>query len=209
MRTLSPVIRMIFCIVLVCLLTSCTTVRPERFATVEEAYPPQERYQIAPNMPEDSYKKAVFDAAYADVFRAVKIAVTQVGTNIESSDESKGFILSTRDEQRMRPRSTVRYSESLVTKFYYAIIVKELTSSTTEVSVSSKVQIKCEMSTPVDMVGATVFSCGCFLPMMMQQRNECLEMSSIHWASDKDTNIQVLSQLINFTRNNLISAGAL
>jgi hypothetical protein len=186
MRSLGPVTRLVFWVILACLLTSCMTRYPERFATVEEAYPSPQAYRMTPDVPQDSYKKVVFNAPYADVFRAVEVAVTMVGQNIESSDKSKGLILATRVDRRQWAHLN-RPTEGYL---FYAITVKELNSRTTEVAVFAKVQISC-------INRETVLGLG------------CEKLTTLHWATKGDADMQGLSQLINFTRNNLIQAGAL
>lgn len=198
MRGLCPVARVVSCVILACFLTSCATMRPERFATAEEAYPRGQAYQITPEVPADSYKKAVFNAPYADVFRAVEVAVSQVGQNIESSDKSKGLILATRDELR----GTARH-------FIYAITVRELESRTTEVTVFSKVQIRCRYEEAGGMCLMSCLTLGILLPFILSQNSHCTDISTPHWARGESADIQGLSQLINFTRNNLIAAGAI
>jgi hypothetical protein len=157
---------------------------PKQFATVEEAYPSEQAYQITPGVPSDSYKKMVFNAPYADVFRAVEVAATQVGQNIASSDKSKGLILATRVELRKWQDTPYRANPSTEGHLFYAITVKELKSRTTEVAVFVKVQASC-------------------------RGPHCGKASTLHWATGQDADGQGISQLMNFTRNNLIAAGAL
>jgi len=199
MTVLHPVVKVVSCVILACFLTSCATMRPEQFATAEEAYPSEQAYQITPDLPADSYKKAVFNAPYADVFRAVELAVTQVGQNIESSDKSKGLILTTRDDV---VRGHARH-------FIYAIKVRELKSRTTEVVVVSKVQIRCLHEGAGGIIAVSIMTLGILLPLELSQNSQCTDASTPHWAKGYSADIQGLSQLINFTRNNLIAAGAL
>jgi hypothetical protein len=183
MSGLRPVTRVVFCVILACLLASCTphvTLRviPDRLATIEEAYSSPQAYQVTPEITPGSYKKAVFNAPYADVFRAVELSSTQVGQNIESSDRAKGLILATRENKR---------DNGLPRHFYYAITVKELGSKATEVVVFSKMQFK--LWTNEHPASGTVE-----------------EASRLKWSGEGDG---TLSQLMNFIRNNLYAAGAL
>jgi len=183
MRTSSQVGKLIFCVILICFLASCTHLYPERWATVDEAYSSQTEYKITPEVPKDSYKQAVFNAPYADVFRAVEVAATQAGQNIESSNKSKGLILTTRGENRAWGTGPAkdRKGDILPGFFFYAITVKELDSRTTEVVIFSKAQ-----------------------------RQSIRKIyTGLHWATGRDGDFQGLIQVINFTRNNLIAAGAL
>jgi len=187
MRGLKPVTRVVFCIIIVCLLTSCFPyVIPEQFAKVGEVYSSPQAYQITSEVPADSYKKLVFNAPYADVFRAVEVAVTQAGQNIEFSDKSKGLILAERlVQQYQRSWRHGRQSGGL---FFYAITLKEVGSKTTEVTIFVKAQVRC-------LYGHV-------------SSRECKTEASVpHWASDKDADIEGLFQLNNLIRNNLIAAG--
>jgi len=176
---LCSVMKVVFCFILACLLTGCLPGLSgknylERWATIEEAFPSQLGCpQIIPEMPAYSYNKVVFDAPYADVFRAVWVAVTQAGQNIESSDKSKGLILATKIE--WHPPNEVHR--------YYATCVKELTSKTTEVVFFAKVQGTCV---------------GC----LDKDRERLATLHGMNYAPE-------VSQVVNFTRNNLIAAGVL
>jgi hypothetical protein len=189
MRGLCPVTRVVFCVIIACLLTSCFPVWiPQQFAKVEEVYSSPQVYQITSEVPSDSYKKLVFNAPYADVFRLVEVAVTQAGQNIEFSDKSKGLILAETVVGAFQHQW--RYGHSAEGRFFYAITLKELGSKTTEVTIFVKAQVRCVNHR---------------LPVISRQCTE--EMSVPHWASDKDADNQGLSQLINMIRNNLIAAG--
>ena len=108
--------------------------------------------------------------------------MTQVGQTIESSDKSKGLILATRVEKRL----WAGLAKPTEGHLFYAITVKELKSRSTEVAVFAKVQASCYS-----------------LP------GTCQEPTTLHWSTGPDADGQGLSQLINFTRNNLTTAGAL
>jgi hypothetical protein len=179
--------------------------RPERFATAEEVYPPGQAYQITPEVPADSYKKAVFNAPYADVFRAVEVAATQAGQNIESSDKSKGLILTTRDDIQGQMYGHQPRARHLI----YAITVRELQSRTTEVAVFSKVQLRCVYHGAGEVSLMSCLTLGLLIPFFYSENSNCTAMSTPHWPRGNAADIQGLSQLINFTRNNLIAAGAL
>jgi len=178
MRSLRAVIQLVFCAIFAYLLASCTETY-NRFVTIEEAYPSPEAYQITAAVPSESYKKVVLNVPYADVFRAVEVAATQVGMNIESSDRSKGLILAIRQQL---PRF----------RRYYAITVKELGSKTTEIVVFSKAQSQCYEQ----------WKSGC-------KRASTLHWSGTLERGPVDSDSQTLLQVTNFMRNNLIAAGAL
>ena len=57
------------------LLLSCTTIHtlPEKFATLEQAFPAGEWAGLPKDLPAGSFKAAVFEAPYEDVFRAVNV----------------------------------------------------------------------------------------------------------------------------------------
>jgi hypothetical protein len=135
-------------------------------------------------MPSDCHVKTSINASYADVFRAVEIAASQVGQNIESSDKSKGLILTTRVEKRLW--GGLNFHKHYEGRFFYAITVKELEAKTTELAVIAKVQI-------LNVYGGS----------------DCDSYTKLHFATGPSADMTGISQLINFTRNNLIAAGAL
>ena len=68
---------------LMCCLTGCTSLAPDRFATIQEAYQTPESYALTRDVPPDSYKRTVLEAPYRDVFRAVSVGATQAQLKIE------------------------------------------------------------------------------------------------------------------------------
>jgi len=208
--------RMISLIVLVFFLSGCTVTVPERFATLQEAYPPNESLTPPPDAPPDSYKKGTFAAPFEDVFRAVNVAASQAQLNVESTDKRKGQILATRFAQ-VQPRGfSGDYSlKTFASTYSYMIAVSEKGPKTTEVLASSKVQITCERVTALGWIGRTLAVPLTFglmlvvLPFQIRDDNRCADLSTAQWATGELSSQQELDRLLIFTRNNLIAAGAL
>lgn len=169
---IQPVVQLMIIIVAASasLMAGCVGPLPELgpFATTEEAFPPSFFQSISADVPASFSQKASFEAPYEDVWRAVTAGVTQAQLNIESSQKSKGQVLAT----RFLPPAT---------KYFFAVLVKERGSKTTDVQVVAKIQ-----------------------------NNRFKESLIPGWHKDYDVDSkQRLESVIIFTRNNLIAAGAL
>jgi hypothetical protein len=163
---------------------------PERFSSVHEAYP-EERVNITPDLPQDSYKKTVFDVPYDDVFRAVTVAITQLSISVESSDKGRGVILAMSDQGQERN--------------LYAVSVKKIGLGRTEIIIGSKYQKRCQYMPVSSFILYSIFTFGIvFLagPLLYLDYNECNELSTVHWKADPK-----ISAIIVQTRNNLIKSG--
>ena len=176
-------------------ISGCVTVLPKSFATPKEAYPSSKSFIPPSNAPRDSFKRAVFEAPYDDVFRAVKVSVSQVMLNIESSNKAKGEILATSIKNTFNPKT----GDPREIRYYYGILVKEIGPETTEVTILAKRQRSCK-----SLSRATAcLSFGATLPHI-EECNE--ETVAVKLATDA---VEQLSQFMTVTRNNLIASGVI
>ena len=205
----SPAMRIISLIVLACFLMSCTVTVPKRFATLEEVYPPNASLTPPPDAPLDSFKKGTFEAPYEDVFRAVSVSASQAQFNVESTDKARGLILATR-VMMVRNLGESRTSEPR--QYSYAIMVKENGPKSSEVMVLAKVQQSCtRMSFLSGMSGILGFGVLLIatLPIYLLDKTTCDKAATVQWATGEFTTLQEMTQIMTFTRNNLIAAGTL
>ena len=171
---------------------------PEKFSTIQEAYPSDKVFDHLEGIPVDSYKKVAFEAPYEDVFRVAKVSATQAMFNVESVDKSKGLILAMKATQEQgvwnynacgTPKNDKRY--------FYAIKVIETGSTTTEVIILSKTQ------------GASCYAGGASVGTVVGKgfglfnKKKAEAYASVHWS----TNLQDLLQFLTLIRSNLIAAG--
>jgi hypothetical protein len=164
---------------------------PERFVRVGEAYSSKDYLQNTEQIPQDSFKKMLFQAPYEDVFRAASVSASQAQFSVEEEKKAEGVILATRTAKEQPPQI---YPMSPVNQqphqrnYYYAILVKEKGPKSTEVVIMAKVQGKC-------------------LTELLISPAVCKAYATPHWASGHDNAMQDLNQFIVFLRNNLIAAG--
>ncbi len=64
---------------------------PERFGTIQEAYPPGEADNVS-SIPEDAYVRRKFDVAYADLFEIVDKSASQIGIDLQETDKQHGIL---------------------------------------------------------------------------------------------------------------------
>jgi len=206
----SPTMRTISLIALVFFLSGCTVTVPERFATLQEAYPPGESLSPPPDAPPDSFKKASFEAPYEDVFRAVSVAASQAQFNVESTDKRKGSILATRVIMVQGP---VNRTITEPRQYSYAIVAKEIGPKATEVMTLARVQQTCTRDSGLTWTLVSIFTFGIALPtaliMYPVEKIRCDNAATVQWATGPYTTLQEMNQLMTFARNNLIAAGAL
>jgi hypothetical protein len=195
-------------------MSSCGAVIPERFATVKEAFPSNSLPPPQSDLPPDTTVKATFASPYADVFRAVMVGATQAQFNVEVEDKAKGIILATRVFNAPPPTGVAGAEfPSSKHRYYYGITIKEAGPKSTDVQVVAKRQLECHKWGPGWYLNATILVIviiGLFLYVKMWNENDaCDEFASVQLASGKHNSEEQMGQLINFTRNNLIAAGAL
>jgi hypothetical protein len=172
-------------------LLGCGTWLPERFVRPDEAYSAKEYFQNTDQLPYESFKKAVFEVPYEDVFRAASLSASQAQFNIEEERKADGLILATRTVQERPPRDAAPGNQRPHQRnYYYAIVVKEKGPKSTEVVIMAKAQGKCL----ADPLGSPA---------------QCRAYAIPHWAAGHDNPTQDLGQFMTFLRNNLIAAGLL
>lgn len=211
MREPGSLMRLLSLITLACFVTSCGSVIPERFATVKEAFPPNSLPSSQTDFPPETTVKATFAAPYADVFRAVMVGATQAQFNIETEDKSKGIILATRVFNAPPPAGLGGLDfPSSKHRYYYGILIKEEGPKSIAVQVVAKRQLQCHTRGFGYFVVAVI---GIFtmilIPSFISGNSDCEEFASVQLATGKHNSEEQMAQLINFTRNNLIAAGAL
>jgi len=201
MRAFSPIMKFVLTTVLACLIfgTGCNKVLPNRFVTIKEAYPTSESVQPPSQVSSDTFKKAVFEAPYEDVFRFAQVAASQAQLNIEGTDKANGVILATRVAKTFTPDGE---RES---RYHYGIIVKETGPKTTEVTISTKKQTSCSKLHEGTAGFLTCISFGLLAPLAIVDAVKCTEeKASLQWTTDS---LPEINQFLTLIRNNLIAAG--
>ena len=168
----------------------CGTWVPERFVRPGEAYSSKD-YLHTEQIPQDSFKKMVFQAPYENVFRTASVSASQAQLSIEEESKGEGVILATRIVQALPPQNLPISPGNKLShqrNYYYAILVKEKGAKSTEVLITVKSQGKCLID-PLCNTSA------------------CKAYAIPHWATGHDHAMQDLNQFMIFLRNNLIAAG--
>jgi hypothetical protein len=194
------VMRLLSCVVAAGLIAGCgTKIRmPQAGLTpIENVFAESNVAASVSAAPAESRKTSVFQAPYADVFRAVVVGASQNQINIESENKSQGYVLGTRAIQIVPPVPRCPNSEpyngrALPLRYYYAIVVKERAAKRTEVTVAIKAQGTCWFGHCFESVD-----------------RPCKTYSVPHWATANENPDESMTQLMTFIRNNLIAAGAL
>ena len=207
-RTAFHAVLLVAVVTLVC---ACAPIKlPKRFATVTEVFPEPPVKSVPADVPPDSVKKGIFGAAFDDVFQAVKVGATQAQFNIEHIDGDKGVILATRT---LRIRNVGGHKNEATRVFSYAILTRELGPESTEVVVLAKLQDSCIRSSAGTWAGVSCLTLGIAAPTaciaIPLEKKQCEEASTVRWAADSENSLQEMSQLLTFTRNNLIAAGVI
>ncbi len=180
-----------FLCVFLLILSGCGSWVPERFVRAGEAYSSKDYLKNFEHLPQDSFKKMVFQAPFEDVFRAASISVSQSQFSLEEERKAEGVILATRIVEALPPQDrpiAPGNQRPHQRNYYYAIVVKERGPKTTEVIIAAKAQGKCLID-PLSNTSA------------------CKAYSIPHWATGHDAATQDLNQFMIFLRNNLIQAG--
>jgi hypothetical protein len=182
-------------------ISACTTTRPDRFLTVNEMFGTEAK---PPAGMSDAVKKNVFEASYAEVFRAATVSASQAQFNVESDDRKKGRILATRTVMQ-QPIGT---SPNMPTQhvFFFDISLKELGPKKTEISIAAKVQGRC-MSESTALLGCLTL--GILVPWSMDRNERCENLSAGIWAAGDYAAGQDIGNFLTFVRNNLIAANAI
>jgi len=200
MRTSRLVLNSVLALVLIYFMlgTGCAKVLPTRFATIKEAYPTGESLQPPSQAPPDSFKKAVFEAPYEDVFRFAHVSATQALFNVESTDKAKGVILAARVAK-------IFADGEHESRYHYGILVKETGPKTTEVIIATKKQTSCAKMHEATAGFLTCISFGILAPLAIVDASKCTEeKASLKWATDS---LPEMNQFMMLIRNNLIQAG--
>lgn len=172
---------------------------PQRFAKVDEVFPPDKPPILPPDIPSDSYKKMVFNAPYEDVYRAAEVSATQAILSIESSDKAKGVIKA----------ELIKQITAGEWHYFFEIALKEIGPKSTEVIVTSKEQGSCNIRTQGYVCCLGIMTVGLALAMEPARNKKCEEISSVRWATGNTNVMQEMTNLMTFIRNNLLQAGVI
>lgn len=197
-------------IALLSLMTSCVAsynrqTTPKRYATNDELYPPS---VLPTEIPGYVGKATEFEAPFDDVWHAVTVSATQAQWKIHKSVKSKGVILATDP----RPKEHQSYGHNEVIAVY-AIVVREKGPKVSEVLVMKRGQLDCVYFTTKwsESIGYYIGTLGLGLlvanprPWENEEKAEaCEKKSVVQWLFDSN-----MEQVLTFTRNNLLAAGAL
>ncbi len=182
----------------------CFTPLPEQFATPEEAFPSSQFDKGLPtDVPAESKKVVRFDATYEDVWRATTVSVSQAQLNVETAQKAKGLIHATRIVKGKR-----RQFPNAKTTMTYLFLVKEEGAKSVSVHAVAKSQTECKKWTPLTWVVLPVITFGIAL-LDAGHQLECVDIAEAQYAKGEFSSEEELAQVITFTRNNLIAAGAM
>jgi hypothetical protein len=200
-----PVMRLVSITLLITTLIGCATVDPERLASVDEAYPTKESYNATIDVPAESCKKASFNAPYDEVFRAVTVAMSGKGLNIESSDKTAGVILAT---------STGKIG-GMESQIYYAAKLSRVRTNRTDVLILSKGQQKIKKPTVLGWVVVTIGTLG-LMPILYIAMGGLGEggdskRTELHWTRSilGDNCQEIMSAILADTRSKLYTGGSM
>ena len=175
---------------------------PEKFSTIKDVYPTGMEIDKTSDAPESSFRRESYPAPYADVFRLAEVSAVQNMMTIDSVNEDDGVILASKISPDPQPfeRSQVCGALKNEVRYFYAIKVRELGATSTQVSLVGKSQGRCCYPGGTT-VGGTV---GSMMGVPFEEwKQKCHEFSSVHYA-DKPSEIL---QYFNFLRLNLLNAG--
>ena len=175
---------------------------PERFKTIDQVYPSLASIDQIATAPSTGYRKEQYQAPYEDVFRLVEVTAVQTMMTIETIDSDSGIILASKIAADPQPyeQSQVCMGLKNEVRYFYAIGVKELGPTTTQVSLVAKAQGRCCYPGGKTVGGAV----GSMMGVPFEEwKQKCLEFSSVHF-SDKQEEVL---QFFNFMRLNLLNAG--
>lgn len=196
---------LIFDLILLLLLNACVPSGihlPEQFMTIDQVFPSTDQMVPAGEPPTSGYRKVTYQVPYADVFRTAEVAAVQNMMTIDKLDEDNGVILASRITPEPQPfeQSQVCAGLKNEVRYFYAILVSETGTSSSDVTLISKAQGRCCYAGGKTVGGAVGSMMG--VPFAEWKR-KCQEFSSIHY-SDKQ---QDVLQYFNFLRLNLLNAG--
>lgn len=180
-----------------------STYLPEKWSSLDEAFPPRERLRSS-EVPSESQQRGIFAAPYEDVYRAAMTSLSQAQYNIGYEDKKSGSLAGTRIVQAP-PGPGVGDNAVMPTerRYFVTVSVQERGPKSTEVLVAAKAQGRCQLTPAV----AHIITAGA--SAMMGVNDKCRAYSELHWASGNTSASQDLNSLLNFIRNNLLAAGVL
>lgn len=187
----------------------CATVTKVELAEVRDVFSDRSQLATGNGVPPEASKTAVYDVPFEDVFRLTNLSASQAQLSVEDVQKNAGIILATRSV--MKDPSGMG-SAPTPHRFFYAVSVQELAPKSTRVRVVAKMQGKCQTSTESVPGGSamyafvTVSTLGLGHMALAPLDKRCKELRQPHWATDKDSAEQELSQFFIFLRNNLLAA---
>lgn len=190
-------------------LLGCVSMRPERLATTKEVFPEAEKF-TTDGVPQDSFKKAYFEAASDDVFRALLNALTKASLNIEHQDKEKGIILAMKEASYVPGKSGTKAGETPgVRRYSVAVVLEKKSAKGTDVTVYSKVQTSCGYWGPGSASALSVCSFFILAPFIAADNHRCSTLAELQWATKDMTSPSMLPDILRITRENLMNAGLL
>ncbi len=203
------IMRLIASVLLVCFTAGCVSTKPERFATVQEAFPINEPLSTN-GLSHDSFRSAVYEAPFDDVFRAATTAITFADFNIESSDSANGIILAS-NENTYRSRNS--FGGDFNRRHSFAVVLTKKGRTSTEVTIYSKIQSTCRYMGLISSVLFIVVSAGVgvlYTPVLILDYSTCSELAELHWVTEsQESKAPKMAEILTSIRQKLMTSGAL